>query len=94
MLQSKILFFIPSSVATKEQIEEAESINGIVCFRNAALINNHENTENCDFVMGCIPESYLKYPKFGVKIEEVKEAIEPVIKPKSKKETVSWSPNA
>lgn len=78
----KILFFIKGPAPSPEQRQEALSINGNVCFRNAAVIRDGDYVEPCDGVAGEVPKAYKKLPSAkeamdarAKKIEELSKAI-------------------
>jgi hypothetical protein len=68
----KILYFINGSgIPTAEQTLEAHRLGHQICFRNALVVPNEGALEDCDGVMGDVPERYSeKYPTAEVAIEK------------------------
>lgn len=59
----KILFFVRGAAPSAAQYEEANALNGNVCFRNALVISAEATLEDCDAVAGDVPPTYkAKFP--------------------------------
>lgn len=71
----KHLFFINGPVATAEQEDAADELNGFVCFRNANMITPEESCEPFDFVHGEVPLQYRRAAEAKER-GEVMEAVE------------------
>lgn len=74
MAQTKTLFFIAGVLPTSEDIIARDKMEGKVCFRNVNYIVNTDNLEDCNFVAGCVPSSYLSIPFYGASNETHDEA--------------------
>lgn len=77
ILPPRIIYFTPNMYITDMQRLEAASVRGDVVFRNAAFV--FDASEECDGVMGTIPEAYANHPTaedaikaYEAKIEEIK----------------------
>jgi len=61
MKQVKILFFINDVTPTPEEFQTAAKTRAHVVFRNATVVPNEQHAiEECDGVMGAVPEIYAK----------------------------------
>lgn len=58
----RILFFIKGSVPTVVDVEAADKCGNNVVFRNAMMVPQTCNTENCAGVAGAVPEAYKDLP--------------------------------
>jgi len=105
MPQTKTLFFINDTTATKSEIEKRNSMEGKVCFRNANFIVADCAIEKCDFVYGAVPETYKEIPVYGVIYEAEndqkrnaeengKAEASPKKQAKAEKVKPVWTPNA
>lgn len=56
----RTLYFISGVSPTPEQQAEADSLPGIVCFRNALKFREEDAMEAFDAVAGDVPEPYAK----------------------------------
>jgi len=78
----KILFFVNGAAPSAAQYEEANLLNGNVCFRNASVITAEASLEDCDGVAGDVPPVYkAKFPS----AEDALEARSEKLKALSKK---------
>lgn len=99
--QRRHLFFINGPVPTAEQQEEADGLNGLVCFRNRLFVRDDEPhaVEAFDELHGDIPPVYQRAAraKAGVKEPEKPVVSAPpagaVIVPPKPKATSAWKPN-
>ncbi len=64
-LKSSVLFFIAGSAPTVEESAAAAKL-GTAKFRNASQVTLGDAVERCDGVAGCVPTSYLKFPRVDV----------------------------
>ena len=73
----KILFFTNGPAPTAEQLVEANTLNGHICFRNAKYVPAEPHAlEECDGVAGDVPAIYsAKYPDAVSAIEAREEKI-------------------
>lgn len=57
-----VLYFIPGMMPTEAELNEAANLRASVRFRNASLVDGHgaEALEECDGVMGDVPERYRR----------------------------------
>lgn len=63
----KILYFISGPAPKAEDVEKASQIKAKVVFRNALAVHPESALEDCDGVMGDVPESYsTKFPPFEI----------------------------
>lgn len=97
---TKHLFFIDGPVPTEEQEDEADNLNGFVCYRNALMVVDGEATEDFDQLHGNIPETYLKAARLkarGIETDPtpLAETTSTIIDngDGTKTETVTWRPN-
>lgn len=79
--QPKILFFIGQTMPTNEDYAQALNCGNNVVFRNASVVDNTCNPENCDGVAGAVPKSYKRFPtaekalgKFAAELKAQQEA--------------------
>ena len=78
MKTPKIIYFLNDGVPTEEERAEAESLGFPVAWRNARFIDHDAAPEDCDGVMGAVPESYahINGPEVALnQIEAEKQAL-------------------
>jgi len=92
---SKIIYFIYSSVPTEEEKDNLKKLVGKAVFRNALFVHDDDRPELCDYVYGeKIPDNYKDFAVIDldgnvVTPAKVAETVEPTTVDSTK---VAWKP--